>query len=100
MFDTDLKNQLFPDVDFSDTDLLIFQGNATKMQKIVDEKLYLCPLSVLSTIYLEYFTSLDNLTKNKLIYFEPPSHKCARMNNETESLSNTSNIIALQTGLG
>ena len=39
MFDTDLKNQLFPDVDFNDADLLIFQGNATKMQNFVDEKL-------------------------------------------------------------
>lgn len=117
MFDTALKNQLFPDVDFSDADLLIFQGNATKMQKFVDEKLYLCPVSVLSTIYLEYYTSTVNLTNNTAdnttlnwtfgsntgSYLETStketSHKSARLNNETESLSNTTNLTELQTGL-
>jgi len=117
MFDKEMASLLFPDVDFTQMDLLVFQGNASKMQKFVNEQIYLCPVSVVSPLYIEYFTTTVNLTNNtadnstlnwtygtnfeSLLQIDSTEqvHKSSNLNNETEYLNNITNLTDLQNNL-
>lgn len=113
IFDKDLKSSLFPEVNFSNKDILIFQGSYAAVKEFVEKQVYVCPYNLIAAVYIEYFTSAVNLTSNvadnstltwtygstaNLLQTSESiiSHKNQNLQNETESLSSTTNLTKLQ----
>ena len=114
VFDKDMASVLFPGLSFSEKDILIFQGKTEKMEKFVNESLYLCPYSILTPMYLEYFIAAVNLSSNtadnstlqwasgtNFESFLQTTTTISHLNlvNTTEDLSLVSNLTDLQTRL-